>query len=281
MAPRKVTAGANRGGGKRPGKSVTPPVPMTGRSTSRRGRVARTGASDGSVRAARPAWSRRAANAIDPIAAVHGDARTSDGRKRFAGDDLERLWVPDRVAWRAWLEVHHARPSGVWLVSFKKATGKPRIDYADAVEEALCFGWIDSLVRTLDDERAMQLFSPRKPRSPWSMSNKLRVEKVIAAGLMRPSGVAKIEQAKRDGSWDAYAVAESLEEPLDLRAAFLTGPRLAKTNWDAFSPSSRRAILWWVHSAKRPETRAQRVAQVVSEAARNRRANFPVDRRRP
>lgn len=107
------------------------------------------------------------------------------------------------------------------------------------------------------------------------MSNKLRVEKLIAAGLMRPSGLAKIEQAKRDGSWDAYAVAESLEEPVDLRAAFLTGPRVAKTNWDAFSPSSRRAILWRLYSAKRPETRARRIAQVVSEAARNRRANSP------
>jgi len=245
VAPRKVkkTSRAGRRGGNGPGKSAS-----------------------------------RAAHAIDPIAAVRGSARTSNGSKRFAGDDLERLWVPDRAAWRAWLEVHHPRPQGVWLVSFKKATGKPRVEYEDAVEEALCFGWIDSLVRTLDDERAMQLFSPRKPRSPWSKPNKLRVAKLIAAGLIRPAGLAKIEQAKRDGSWDVYAVAESLEEPPDLRAAFAAGPRVAKTNWDAFSPSSRRAILWWVHSAKRPETRTQRIAQVVREATQNRRANFPVDR---
>ncbi|HUM13943.1 MAG TPA: YdeI/OmpD-associated family protein [Myxococcaceae bacterium] len=221
-----------------------------------------------------------AAASIDAAKTVHGVPRTSNGSKRFAGDSLERLWVPDRAAWRAWLEENHGRDVGVWLVSFKKATGKPRVEYDDAVEEALCFGWIDSLVRTLDAGRAMQLFSPRKPRSPWSRSNKLRVEKLIAAGLMRPAGLAKIEQAKRDGAWDVYAVAESLEEPADLVASFAAGPRGAKANWDAFSPSSRRAILWWVHSAKRPETRAARIAQVVSAAALNRRANFPVDRER-
>lgn len=229
--------------------------------------------------------SRRTSSAAVPAAksgrrgsAASNETSRSNRRKRFAGDHLERLWVPDRAAWRAWLDVHHARTEGVWLVSFKKATGKPRVEYEDAVEEALCFGWIDSLVRKIDADRAMQLFSPRKPRSPWSKPNKLRVEKLIAAGLMRPAGLAKIEQAKRDGSWDIYAVAESLEEPPDLRAAFAAGPRGARANWDAFSPSSRRAILWWVHSAKRPETRALRIRTVVSEAAHNRRANFPVDR---
>jgi uncharacterized protein YdeI (YjbR/CyaY-like superfamily) len=175
---------------------------------------------------------------------------------------------------------HHLRGSGVWLVSFKKATGKPRVEYDDAVEEALCFGWIDSLVRTLDDERAMQLFTPRKPRSPWSQSNKVRVERLLAVGLMQGAGLAKIEEAKRDGSWDAYAVAESLELPPDLRKAFDVGPSAARSTWEAFSPSSRRAILWWVHIAKRPETRARRIAEVVTEAARGRRANFPEDRQR-
>jgi uncharacterized protein YdeI (YjbR/CyaY-like superfamily) len=97
---------------------------------------------------------------------------------------------------------------------------------------------------------------------------------------MRAAGLAKIEDAKRDGSWDAYAVAESLELPPDLRKAFGAGPPGARSKWDAFSPSSRRVILWWVHSAKRPETRAQRIALVVSEAAHGRRANFPEDRQR-
>jgi uncharacterized protein YdeI (YjbR/CyaY-like superfamily) len=208
-----------------------------------------------------------------------GTAETSGESRRFAADALERLSLSDRASWRAWLEGNHGRVAGVWLVSFKKATGKPRLEYEHAVEEALCFGWIDSLVRTLDEERAMQLFTPRKPRSQWSKPNKIRVERLVAAGLMHPAGLAKIEQARRDGSWDAYAVAESLELPPDLCRAFESGPPGSRSSWDAFSPSSRRAILWWVHSAKRPETRARRVAQVVSEAARGRRANFPEDRR--
>jgi uncharacterized protein YdeI (YjbR/CyaY-like superfamily) len=212
-------------------------------------------------------------------AAVRLPARGS-GSNRFAGDHLERLDLADRASWRAWLEKHHLRDTGVWLVSFKKATGRPRVEYNDAVEEALCFGWIDSLVRTLDDERTMQLFTPRKPRSPWSQSNKLRVERLLAAGLMRAAGLSKIEEAKRGGAWNAYAVAESLELPGDLRAAFDAGPPGARSKWDSFSPASRRAILWWVHSAKRPQTRAQRIAQVVSEAAHGRRANFPEDRQR-
>ena len=215
---------------------------------------------------------------VDGAASASGRPRRAHEGKRFAGEHLERLWVPHRAAWRAWLEEHHARPEGVWLVSFKKATGKPRVEYEDAVEEALCFGWIDSVVRTIDGERAMQLFSPRKRRSPWSTPNKRRVERLVASGLMRPAGLEKVEQARRDGSWDVYAVAESLEEPADLREALAAGPPDARSNWEAFSPSSRRAILWWVHSAKRPETRAARITTVVREAGKNRRANFAVDR---
>src|SRR5262249_16702376 len=206
--------------------------------------------------------------------------RVPAGSNRPTLDELERVSVGDRASWRAWLQKHHPRPTGVWLVSFKKVTGKPRVEYDDAVEEALCFGWIDSLVRTLDNERAMQLFTPRKSRSAWSPSNRSRVEKLVAAGLMQAAGLAKIEEAKRDGSWDAYSGAESLAIPLDLRKAFDAGPSGARPKWDAFSPASRRAILWWVHSAKRPETRARRIAQVVTEAAHGRRANFPEDQRR-
>jgi len=188
--------------------------------------------------------------------------------------------VSDRASWRAWLEENQGRDAGVWLVTFKRSSGKPRVEYDDAVEEALCFGWIDSVARTVDGERTMQLYTPRKPRSPWSQSNKLRVEKLVGAGLMRAAGLAKIEEAKRDGSWEAYAAVESLEEPADLRAAFAAGPRAAKTNWDAFSPASRRAILWWLHTAKRPETRSRRITTIVHDAAMNRRANFPEDRQR-
>lgn len=193
----------------------------------------------------------------------------------FAGAHLERVHVPDRKAWRAWLLAHHARSPGVWLVSYKTATGKPRVAYADAVEEALCVGWIDSTPRTIDAERSMQLFTPRKPRSPWSRLNKERVARLTAAGLMRPAGLAKVAQAKADGSWSAYDAIESLTVPDDLAAALRSGPRAARAAWDGFSPSSRKALLWWVQSAKRPETRARRVAELVREAASGRRANVP------
>src|SRR5262249_30046781 len=177
---------------------------------------------------------------------ARGSSAATKDRKRFAGDALERVALSDRAAWRSWLETHHSSDTGVWLVSFKKATGKPRVEYDHAVEEALCFGWIDSTERSIDAKRVMQLFTPRKPRSPWSQSNKVRVEKLLATGLMKPAGLQKIEQARLDGSWDAYAAAESLEEPTDLKAAFAAARPAAKSNWDAFSPSSRRSILWWV-----------------------------------
>ena len=106
------------------------------------------------------------------------------------------IHLTTRAEWRAWLEQHHTRPEGVWLISSKKATGKPRVAYEEAVEEALCFGWIDSIQRTLDDERAMLWFAPRKPRTGWSKLNKQRIERLTAAGLMAPAGLAKIEAAR-------------------------------------------------------------------------------------
>src|SRR5262249_23675301 len=108
-----------------------------------------------------------------------------------------------RAEWRAWLEQHHTRPEGVWLISCKKGAGKPRVAHEEAVEEALCFGWIDSIQRTLDDERAMLWFAPRKPRTGWSKLNKQRIERLAATGLMALAGLAKIEAAKQDGSWHA------------------------------------------------------------------------------
>lgn len=271
--------------GARRGESGGSRSPSPGRGIGSADTRSRSGSSSGTRRgtgegkADNPRSRGGAGKASDAARALRRP-ETSSGSKRPAGDHLERLSVTDRASWRAWLETHHVRDTGVWLVSFKKATGKPRVEYDDAVEEALCFGWIDSLVRSLDDERAMQLFTPRKARSPWSQSNKLRVERLLAAGRVRQAGLAKIEEAKRDGSWDSYAVAESLELPPDLRKAFDAGPAGARSKWDAFSPSSRRAILWWVHSAKRPETRARRIALVVSEATHGRRANFPEDQQR-
>jgi uncharacterized protein YdeI (YjbR/CyaY-like superfamily) len=177
-----------------------------------------------------------------------------------------------RAEWRNWLEQHHERDQGVWLISFKKASGKPRFDYDEAVEEALCFGWIDSKGNKLDDERSMLWIAPRKPGTGWSKLNKSRVEKLMADGLMMPAGLAKVEAAKQDGSWYALDSVEALEIPPDLKQAF-AADKTAKEYFDAFPRSAKRAILEWIASAKKPETRAKRIEETVSLAARNIRAN--------
>ncbi|MDP9363719.1 MAG: YdeI/OmpD-associated family protein [Chloroflexota bacterium] len=184
-------------------------------------------------------------------------------------EERETFQANSRAAWRGWLERNHERPDGIWLVSYKKASGKPGVSYPEAVEEALCFGWIDSRPNALDDERYMQYFSPRKPKSPWSAVNKRRIEDLIERGLMTPAGMAKIEAAKRDGSWGAYDAIERLEIPDDLAAALRASPD-ADANFRAFGDSTKKQILWWIASAKRPETRATRIARTVEAAAEKR-----------
>ena len=178
----------------------------------------------------------------------------------------------DLAAWRGWLRKHHASASGVWLVTFKKDAGKLRIDYASAVEQALCFGWIDSKPRAFDETRTMLWFAPRKPKSGWSAPNKRRVEKLIAQGRMHAAGLAVVEQAKRSGTWTALDAVEALELPADLAAA-LDGHGAARSHWDAFPRSVKRGILEWILNAKKPDTRAKRVLETATSAARNERAN--------
>jgi uncharacterized protein YdeI (YjbR/CyaY-like superfamily) len=177
-----------------------------------------------------------------------------------------------RVAWRKWLQQNHTRAEGVWLISYKKATGKPRFEYDEAVEEALCFGWIDSKPNKLDDERSMLWFAPRKAGTGWSKPNKARAEKMIQARLMTPAGMAKIEAARQDGSWNALDAVEALEIPPDLAAALAANP-IAQQYFDAFPRSVKRAILEWITNAKKPETRARRVEEATRLAAKNIRAN--------
>jgi uncharacterized protein YdeI (YjbR/CyaY-like superfamily) len=176
------------------------------------------------------------------------------------------------LAWRRWLQKHHTRPEGVWLISYKKETGKARLDYAAAVEEALCFGWIDSTAHKLDAERSMLWMAPRKPRSGWSRVNKARLERLLAEGRMHPAGLAKIEAAKRDGSWTSLDAVEALEMPSDLQAALDANPP-AHQHFDRFPPSAQKMLLGWVASARRPETRARRIAETVAQAAQGKRAN--------
>lgn len=177
-----------------------------------------------------------------------------------------------RTEWRAWLAENHTRNEGVWLITYKKATGMPRIEYDEAVEEALCFGWIDSKPQKLDAERSMLWFAPRKPGSGWSKPNKERVERMIAAGLMTPAGLARVEAARSDGSWSALDGVEALETPPDLAQALAANPE-AQRYWDAFPRSVKRGILEWIVNARRPETRTRRITETVSLAAENRRAN--------
>jgi uncharacterized protein YdeI (YjbR/CyaY-like superfamily) len=179
-----------------------------------------------------------------------------------------------RAEWRAWLEQNHTRTEGVWLVSYKKTAGKPRVEYAEAAEEALCFGWIDGQAGTLDSERTMLWMSPRKKGSGWSRVNKERIERLVAGGLMTPAGLARIDAAKQDGSWTLLDSFEALEMPDDLRQALASYPD-AERHFAAFPPSTRKNILQWVGLARKPETRAARIAETARLANDNIRANQP------
>ncbi|MDO7850610.1 YdeI/OmpD-associated family protein [Hymenobacter convexus] len=178
-----------------------------------------------------------------------------------------------RAEWRQWLAAHHASAPGVWLVYGKKGSGLPSLSYAEAVEEALCFGWIDSHPRKLDAARSQQLYTPRRPRSGWSKVNKERLARLEAAGQLMPAGRAAIARAKQNGAWESLDAAEAGEVPEDLAAALATN-EAAQASFAAFSPSARKQILTWVLSAKQPETRARRVAETVRMAALGKRANF-------
>jgi uncharacterized protein YdeI (YjbR/CyaY-like superfamily) len=177
----------------------------------------------------------------------------------------------DRATWRAWLEANHASSSGAWLVTWRKGHG-PVLDYGEAVEEALCFGWVDSTGGRVDERRTKLYFAPRKVWSVWSASNKARVERLIGANLMRPAGLEAIERAKANGSWTALDEVEQGIVPPDLAAAFEVNPPAAE-RFAAFPWSARRAILVWIADAKKPETRAARVLETAVRAARNERAN--------
>jgi uncharacterized protein YdeI (YjbR/CyaY-like superfamily) len=177
-----------------------------------------------------------------------------------------------RAEWRAWLAANYSRTMGIWIISYKKATGKPYVDYDAAVEEALCFGWIDSKPNKLDEERTMLWFAPRKPRTGWSKLNKDRVERLQAAGLLAEPGLAKIAAAQADGSWNALDAIEALEIPADLAVALATHP-LAESHFSAFPRSAKRGILEWIANARKPETRARRIQETAMLAAENKRAN--------
>ena len=188
-------------------------------------------------------------------------------------DEFEDFHPLSRREWREWLAENHDKLGGVWFIYYKKASGQPRLTYDEAVEEALCFGWIDSVPRKFDEERSKLLFTPRKPKSVWSRLNKERIEKLIADASMTEIGLAKIEAAKKDGSWNALDASDNLEMPPDLAKAFAANEK-ARANFEAFTDSIKRSILSWIFAAKRAETRAARIEKTVLMAARGKRANF-------
>lgn len=185
----------------------------------------------------------------------------------------EGAFEPDsRAGWRAWLETHHGTSTGVWLVLRKRSAGPVNLSGDEAVEEALCFGWIDSKPRKLDETRSMLYLAPRKPGSGWSAVNKARVERMRAAGLMTAAGQAKIDAAVRDGSWTLLDTVDALEVPPDLETA-LAQEAGARERWDAFPRSAKRGILEWIAQAKTAATREKRVRETATLAARGERAN--------
>jgi len=176
--------------------------------------------------------------------------------------DLKQFQPKSRQAWRQWLKKNHATSTGVWLVYAKKHTRIPSLTYNDAVEEALCFGWIDSLIHPIDDSFYRQVFTPRKVKSLWSALNRKRVERLVEAGLMTAAGLALVTLAKKSGTWKGHAPSETLTLPPELRKAIDANPS-AKKNWPTYTESQRKMFLYSIHGAKRPETRAKRVARVI------------------
>ncbi len=180
--------------------------------------------------------------------------------------------VMTRSDLRSWLLNNYQQTHGVWLITYKKKS-QHYLPYSDIVQECLCFGWIDSLPRKLDETRTMLYISPRKKGSNWSRVNKEYVAKLQQEGLLHEAGLQKIEQAKEDGSWSFLDDVEALILPDDLKLAF-SNNKTARENWSAFPPSVKRGILEWIKNAKKPATRTKRIKDTVEKAAKNIRANY-------
>ena len=185
---------------------------------------------------------------------------------------MDEFHAETREQWRAWLAEHAAEGRGVWLVTWKKASGRPVLTYEDAVTEALAFGWVDSKGGKVDDDRTMLWFTARKRGSGWARPNKRRIEALEAAGLMTDAGRRVVDAAKADGSWTLLDDVEDLVVPPDLAVAFdgMPGSREA---WEGFPRSAKRGILEWIVQAKTAPTRARRIAQTAEAAGRGERAN--------
>jgi uncharacterized protein YdeI (YjbR/CyaY-like superfamily) len=188
----------------------------------------------------------------------------------IAHRDREQFHAESQDEWQRWLAKNHDTSDGVWLVSYKSNTGKPAMSYDDAVMLALAYGWIDSTAGTLDSERSMLWFAPRRPTSGWSRPNKERIARLEADGRMAPAGQRALDIAKANGSWTLLDDVWNLVVPDDLDAAL--AKRGAREQWDAFPPSARRAMLEWLVQAKREDTRRKRIDEIAEKATRGERA---------
>lgn len=186
----------------------------------------------------------------------------------FPDTEKEALDPKDRAAWRAWLDKNHASSAGAWVVIHSKKSSSPRLLLEDAVEEAICFGWIDSRLHPLDDERFKLWFCRRKPTSIWSQNNRNRVAMLEEKGLMTPAGQATVKIAQDSGAWTSLVPIENLDIPPDFKESLGDNP-VARENFDAFTDSTKKIILRWIDSAKRQETRNKRIEETVSQAAKN------------
>jgi uncharacterized protein YdeI (YjbR/CyaY-like superfamily) len=172
--------------------------------------------------------------------------------------------------WRKWLEKNHQDKEGIWLIFYKKSSSKPNLSWSQAVDEALCFGWIDSVKKTIDTEKYKQYFSPRKAKSNWSKVNKEKIENLLDSNLMQSAGLKSIEIAKQNGSWTILDAIENLEIPIELDEAFKKYAN-SKSNFLNFSKSVKKLLLYWVVSAKRAETKNKRVNELAECAHENKK----------
>ena len=186
--------------------------------------------------------------------------------------ELEKaLYFKNSDEWRTWLERNHGKEHEIWLIHYKKHSGKTGISYYEALDEALCFGWIDSRMKSIDDERFILRYSPRKAKSVWSKLNKERAERLIETGRMTGAGLASIEEAKRSGSWDnAYTGRKKERMPADLKKALMEDEN-AWNNFTNFANSYRNNYIGWINGAKTEKTRDRRVAEVVKRAILNKK----------
>lgn len=183
----------------------------------------------------------------------------------MAQKEIETFCPKNRQQWREWLQKHHAEKQSVWLIYNKKKSGIPTVSWSEAVDEALCFGWIDSRAKAVDDYTYMQFFSRRKPKSVWSRINKEKVRQLTDNGSMSQAGFSSVEAAKQNGYWTILDDVEALIVPTDLEEAFQKNPN-AEAYFLSLSRSDKRTVLQWLVVAKRPETRQNRITDIVESA---------------